>query len=106
MLLWTRLPNQLSSQACRSKSRMFLHTPIPHDRVFIPFPHIFLFLLFQDYLREQEDNPVSVNVISELMQFLRAMYHSIDQDTIFLVVQILSTLSAVCLGNKCVKMFA
>lgn len=53
----------------------------------------------QDYLREQPDNIKSVNLISETARFLSLLYSSIDENTIGLVTELLSTLVEFTSGN-------
>eukprot|EP00054_Salpingoeca_dolichothecata_P021398 m.136903 g.136903 ORF g.136903 m.136903 type:complete len:2486 (+) comp23973_c0_seq1:94-7551(+) len=54
----------------------------------------------QNYMRIQEDNNTSINIVSELMQYLNALYMNIDKDTIIVTIELLTTLTEICLGNS------
>ena len=53
----------------------------------------------QNYLREQKDNLISVNVIAEVAVFLQNFSLDIDRETMDLVHLTLQTLIEMCVGN-------
>ena len=53
----------------------------------------------QDYLREQKDNLISVNVVAEVAVFLQNFSLDIDRETMDLVHLTLQTLIEMCVGN-------
>ena len=55
--------------------------------------------LMQNYLREQRDNIVTINVVGEVALFLQHFYADINADTMDLVHLILQTLIEMCVGN-------
>ena len=55
--------------------------------------------LIQNYLREQRDNIVTINVVGEVALFLQHFYTNINSDTMELVHLILQTLIEMCVGN-------
>lgn len=57
------------------------------------------FRLIQNYLREQKDNLVTINVVGEVALFLQHFYTNINNDTMELVHLILQTLIEMCVGN-------
>ena len=57
------------------------------------------FRVMQNYLREQKDNIVSVNVVGEVALFIQHFYQDINAQTMELVHLILQTLIEMCVGN-------
>ncbi len=55
--------------------------------------------LMQNYLREQKDNIVTINVVGEVALFLQHFYSDITAETMDLVHLILQTLIEMCVGN-------
>ena len=55
--------------------------------------------LMQNYLREQRDNIVTINVVAEVSLFLQHFCTNINADTVDLVHLILQTLIEMCVGN-------
>ena len=55
--------------------------------------------LIQNYLREQKDNIVTIDVVAEVSMFLQHFYTNINADTMDLVHLILQTLIEMCVGN-------
>lgn len=55
--------------------------------------------LMQNYLREQRDNIVTINVVGEVALFLQHFYTELNADTMDLVHLILQTLIEMCVGN-------
>ncbi len=53
----------------------------------------------QNYLREQKDNIVTINVVGEVALFLQHFYSDINAETMELVHLILQTLIEMCVGN-------
>ena len=57
------------------------------------------FRVMQNYLREQRDNIISVNVVGEVALFIQHFYQDINVETMELVHLILQTLIEMCVGN-------
>jgi hypothetical protein len=57
------------------------------------------FRLMQNYLREQRDNIVTINLVGEVAVFAQHFYNDINQDTMELVHLILQTLIEMSVGN-------
>ena len=55
--------------------------------------------LMQNYLREQRDNIVTINVVAEVSLFLQHFCTNINAHTMDLVHLILQTLIEMCVGN-------
>lgn len=55
--------------------------------------------LMQNYLREQRDNIVTINVVGEVALFLQYFYTELNAETMDLVHLILQTLIEMCVGN-------
>ena len=53
----------------------------------------------QNYLREQKDNLISVNVVAEVAAFLQNISLDVDRETMDLVHLTLQTLVEMCVGN-------
>ena len=53
----------------------------------------------QNYLREQKDNLISVNVVAEVAVFLQNFSLDVDRETMDLVHLTLQTLIEMCVGN-------
>ena len=53
----------------------------------------------QNYLREQKDNLISVNVVAEVAVFLQNFSLDVDHETMDLVHLTLQTLIEMCVGN-------
>ena len=53
----------------------------------------------QNYLREQKDNLISVNVVGEVALFIQSFSLNINRETMDLVHLILQTLIEMCVGN-------
>ena len=57
------------------------------------------YTIMQNYLREQKDNLISVNVVAEVAVFLQNFSLDVDRQTMDLVHLTLQTLIEMCVGN-------
>ena len=57
------------------------------------------YTIMQDYLRDQKDNLISVNVVAEVAVFLQNFSLDVDRETMDLVHLTLQTLIEMCVGN-------
>jgi len=53
----------------------------------------------RDYLRHQPDNPQSINILKEVVNYLDVLHTVVDNETISLITQSLDSLNEFSMGN-------
>lgn len=66
----------------------------------LPFKVSWIFVISQNYLREQPDNIKSVNLVAETAKYLHLLYDNVNSSNISLTTQIFITLIEYATVNK------